>query len=149
MFIILSSSISICTGFKPPTTWKFCCVLTMIFSTGCDMFSFLFLPSLVIEKLCTFFSFILGLSPFMWANWNFKPFLVLYFRYKTLKCCLHLVIYLFFSYFARKITERAIYWKCLVNCSHKYFFNYPAILYSIFSLVGKKSSELKLIWCLF
>ena len=76
MFIILLSSISICTGFKPSTTSKFCCTLIMIVSTDYDMFSFPFLPSLVIEKLCIFLAFILGLSPFMGASWNSKPFFI-------------------------------------------------------------------------
>ena len=99
IFIILLSSI--CTGFKPPTTSKFCCALIITVSIGCDIFSFLFLPSLFTKKLCIFLSFILGLSPFMYASWNFKLFLS-FLQYKISKSCLHPIILSLFQLFCQK-----------------------------------------------
>ena len=42
IFNILSSSISIYTGFSPPTTSKFCCALSMTVSIGSSKFFFFF-----------------------------------------------------------------------------------------------------------
>ena len=61
-------------GFKPPATSKFCCAQIIIVSMGCDMFSFLFLPSQVIEKLCILLSFILGFFPLIFFKLKFQVF---------------------------------------------------------------------------
>ena len=50
-FRILTSSVSICIRFSLPTMSKFCWALTMIVLISYCISSFLFLPSLVMEKL--------------------------------------------------------------------------------------------------
>ena len=86
-FKILSSSSSICIGFRPPAISKFCCPRTTIDSIGSYIGNFLFLLRWVIEKFCILLSFVFGIFPLIYVSWNLSSFLREFFSIRNFKKC--------------------------------------------------------------
>ena len=86
-FKILSSSSSICIGFRPPAISNICCPRTTIVSIGSYIGNFLFLLRWVIEKFCILLSFVFGIFPLIYVSWNLSSFLREFFSIRNFKKC--------------------------------------------------------------